>query len=175
VEEVPLHRDTFDGPVVTAAQNALEEGDVDVVLPFVPERDEAEVRGVFDRVVLVRGANELVSDVADRLFVETVVRVHWGGGVEPGTGVRTAGLDIGPAIPLAEISIDTGSSAPVAEYLTRVLQEELKRRLDQVNGLGVARNDSVAAGRAWVTAMLGFQAYSHAVLTALHAPGSVTA
>lgn len=32
---MPPHCDSLDGPVVTAARQALEAGDVDIVLPFV--------------------------------------------------------------------------------------------------------------------------------------------
>ncbi|MGE5720308.1 MAG: DUF6448 family protein, partial [Nocardioidaceae bacterium] len=52
---MPPHCDSLDGPVVTAARQALEAGDVDLVLPFVPVEAEDEVRTVFDRVLRVRG------------------------------------------------------------------------------------------------------------------------
>jgi hypothetical protein len=41
---MPPHCDSLDGPVVTAARRALDAGNVDVVLPFVPEQGEAEVK-----------------------------------------------------------------------------------------------------------------------------------
>jgi hypothetical protein len=44
---MPPHCDSLDGPVLAAARRALDAGDVDLVLPFVPEQGEAEVRGVF--------------------------------------------------------------------------------------------------------------------------------
>ena len=43
---MPPHCDSLDGPVVTAARRALDAGNVDVVLPFVPEQGEAEVKDV---------------------------------------------------------------------------------------------------------------------------------
>lgn len=68
---MPPHCDSLDGPVVTAARQALDAGDVDVVLPFVSEQGEPEVRTVFDTVLPVRGLGGRAREVADRLFFET--------------------------------------------------------------------------------------------------------
>jgi Family of unknown function (DUF6448) len=46
---MPPHCDSLDGPVVTAARRALDTGNVDVVLPFVPEQCETEVKDVFQK------------------------------------------------------------------------------------------------------------------------------
>src|SRR5512141_2430207 len=40
-EGMPPHCDSLDGPVVTAARQALEADDIDLILPFVPEDGEA--------------------------------------------------------------------------------------------------------------------------------------
>jgi hypothetical protein len=167
---MPPHCDSLDGPVVTASRIALEAGDVDLVLPFVPESDEEEVRETFDAVLRIRTLGEGARDVADRLFFETVVRLHRAGEGAPYTGLKPAGLDVGPVIPLAESAVTTGSSTGVAEYLTEVLRDELKHRLDQVNALAATKDESVAHARDWVEAMLGFQVYSHHVFGAIKAP-----
>jgi hypothetical protein len=168
--KMPPHCDSLDGPVVTAARKALEAGDVDLVLPFVPESGEDDVRAVFDRALPVRGLSEEARDVADRLFFENVVRIHRAAEGAPFTGVKPAGLDVGPVIPLTERAIATGSPEPVTEFLTGVLHDELTRRLDEVNALAATKDRSVADGREWVEAMLGFQVYSHHLLQAMHAP-----
>lgn len=167
---MPPHCDSLDGPVVTAARQALEAGDVDLVLPFVPEHGEAEVRAVFDTVLEVRGLGGSAAEVADRLFFETVVRVHRAGEGAPFTGLKPAGSPEGPVIPLAEVAVETGSPLPVAEFLTGVLHDQLKHRLDEVNALAVTRARSVADARAYVGAMLGFEVYTHHVFQALQAP-----
>lgn len=167
---MPPHCDSLDGPVVTAARRALEADDVDLVLPFVPEHAEAEVRAMFASVQPARGLGEAAREVADRLFFETVVRVHRAGEGAPYDGLKPAGLDVGPVIPLAERAIETGSAQAVTEYLTGVLSDELKHRLDEVNTLAAVKERSVPDGRAYVEAMLGFQVYSHHLLQAMHAP-----
>lgn len=167
---MPPHCDSLDGPVVTAARRALESDDVQVVLPYVPLQDEDEIRSVFESVREARGSGDRAREVADRLFFETVVRLHRMGEGAPFTGLKPAGLSVGPVIPLAERAIEDGSPKPVAEYLTEVLNTQLERRLAEVSRLAAVKDRSTADARAYVEAMLGFQVYSHHLLKAMEAP-----
>lgn len=167
---MPPHCDSLDGPVVTAARHALEAGDVDLVLPFVPEAGEGEVRETFDATLRVRALDADAAAVADRLFFETVVRVHRQGEGAPYTGLKPAGLSVGPVIPLAEAAVESGSPEQVAGFLTGVLHDELKHRLDAVTALATVRERSVPDARRYVEAMLGFEVYCHHVYEALSAP-----
>ncbi|MGZ8726062.1 MAG: DUF6448 family protein [Aeromicrobium sp.] len=167
---MPPHCDSLDGPVVTAARRALEAGDVGVVLPFVPAQGETEVRAMFDAATNVRELNEDARNVADRLFFETVVRIHRAGEGAPYAGLKPAGLSVGPVIPLAERAIETGSPEPVANFLTGVLRDELTLRLEEVKALEAAKDRSITDARRYVGAMLGFEVYSHHVFQALQAP-----
>ena len=166
---MPPHCDSLDGPVVTAARRALEAADVDLVLPYVHADGEAEVRAAFDAVMPVRGLGAEARDVADRLFFETVVRIHREGEGAPFTGLKPAGLSVGPVIPLAERAVETGSPDEVADFLASVLREELTQRLEQVTVLAAGKDRSTEDARRHVEAMLGFEVYSHHVLTALRA------
>lgn len=168
---MPPHCDSLDGPVVTAARTALEADDVDVVLPFVPEEAEAEVRDSFSSVTHVRGLGDEARDVADRLFFETVVRLHRAGEGAPYTGLKPAGASFGPVIPLAEAAIETGLAGPVSEFLVHELQAELEHRLGEVNRLKATRDQSLSAKRRYVEAMLDFQVFSHHLFQAIHAQG----
>ena len=168
---MPPHCDSLDGPVVTAARLALDAADVNLVLPFVPEDGEEEVRAVFDAVLPARALGPEARAVADRLFFETVVRIHRAGEGAPFTGLKPAGLDVGPVIPLAEAAVGTGEAGAVTDYLTAALRSQLTRRLDEVRALAATKDDSVADARAWVEAMLGFEVYSHQVLRAITGTG----
>lgn len=76
---MPPHCDSLDGPVVTAARRALDADHVELVLPYVPEGAEAEVRAVFGQVRDARVLGGQARDVADRHFFETVVRLNRAG------------------------------------------------------------------------------------------------
>lgn len=165
---MPPHCDSLDGPVATAARHALEQDALEVVLAYVPASAEEEVRSTFEAVLPVRRLGHEARLVAERLFLETVVRLHREGEGAPFTGLRPAGLDVGPVIPLAERAIELGDVDPVETFLAGVLHDELHRRLAQVTELAARRTNSVADDRAYVSAMLGFEVYSHHVFQAMH-------
>jgi Family of unknown function (DUF6448) len=166
---MPPHCDSLDGPVVGAAREALEAGDVAIVLPFVPERDEEDVRAAFTVAMPVRAMGDQAGAVADRLFFETVVRIHRAGEGAPYTGLKPAGSPVGLVIPIAEEAVASGSIDRLTTYLIGVLQDELSRRLSRVMTLAANKDRSVADARRYVEAMLGFEVYSHSLLKALSA------
>ena len=159
---MPPHCDSLDGPVVKAAMRALEANDVDLVLPFVHAPGEGEVRDAFAQVVRVRRSDGAPTrELADRYFFETVVRVHRAGEGAPYTGLKPAGLDVGPVIPLAERAIETGSADELVELLCNAVRSEVKQRFDRMMRLQAGRGTGVERARAYVEAMLGFEVYSH--------------
>ena len=164
---MPPHCDSLDGPVVSAAREALKAEDVDVVLPFVPEAAEAEVRATFARVLPVRTLGQEAVEVADRLFFETVVRLHRAGEGAPYTGLKPAGLSHGPVLPLAEQAVETGSAEALGNVLAGALRDELTHRLEHVVALSAGKDRSVPDARRYVEAMLGFEVFSHHLFLAL--------
>lgn len=167
---MPPHCDSLDGPVVRAARRALQSGDVDAVLPFVPKSAEQEVRQTFTAVAGVRDGDAAVRDVADRHFFETVVRLHRAGEGAAFAGLKPAGLDHGPVIPVAERAIDTGSADELVALLTGRVGDEVRARLSHVMELKAGAGDGVDAARAYVQAMLGLQVWAHGLFTATTAP-----
>ena len=107
--------------------------------------------------------------MADRYFFETVVRVHRRGEHAPYTGLKPAGLDVGPVIPSAERAIETGDPGEVVRLLSDVVHDEVKRRLDHVLALKPRPDAPVAEVREHVEAALGLQVWSHGVYTKLRA------
>lgn len=164
---MPPHCDALDGPVVAAAKQALQMQDVAIVLPFVHQEGEDEVRRVFDEVVEVRRAGGAAAEVADRLFFETVVRVHRAGEGAPFTGLKPAGLDHGPVIPVAERAIETGSPDELTRLLEDRLHHEVKERLDHVVTLQTRAGRGPREAREYTQAMLGLQVWSNKVFVAI--------
>ena len=169
---MPPHCDTRDGPVVTAAKRALEAGNVNLILIWVPEEAEGEVRKAFDRAVRVRKAGKEPQDLADDWFFETVVRLHRAGEGAPYTGLKPAGLDEGPVVPRAEKAIARGNPEEVISFMLHVVEEDLQQRFKTV--MEKARYDvnNVAAGRAYVQAFIGFVVYAHHMYAGITGKGA---
>ena len=96
------HCDGMDGPVISAAKNALDTGDINLVLFWVQKKDEAELKKAFQKTMAVRKLNPEAKELADMYFFETLVRIHRAGEGAPYTGIKPAGRDLGPAVPATD-------------------------------------------------------------------------
>ena len=142
------HCDGLDGPVVQAAQRALETRNPALVLIWVQEKDEPEIRKTFEQTLAVRELSPQARELADRFFFETLVRVHRAGEGAPFTGLKPAGRDLGPAISAADEAVLVGSVEPVHRLLTEAIQHRLR---DQFGGVIVTKTfapNDIAAERA---------------------------
>ncbi len=164
---MPPHCDTMDGPVVTAARRALEAEDVKLILPYVRESGERELEDAFEKALRARKTGPVAREVADLYFFETAVRIHRAGEGAPYTGLKPAGLDVGPVIPVAEKAIDSGSSEPLIAILTDTLRKEVQRCFEHLQHLKDHAPGDVARARAYVEAMLGLEVYSHQLYLAM--------
>lgn len=155
-EPARAHCDGLDGPVVTAARNALAADDVNLVLVWVREEDEPEVRDAFDRTREIRKLGTAAREFADRYFFETLVRVHREGEGEPYTGLQPAGRDLGPAIPLADRALESGGVDALVDLVTAAMRRGVVARYERAIEAKDHDASDVAAGRAFVHAYVAF-------------------
>jgi hypothetical protein len=153
------HCDGLDGPVVKAAKNALQAGNVNLVLIWVQQRDEPEIRAAFQQTLLVRKQSPEAQALADRSFFETLVRVHRAGEGAPYTGLKPAGRDLGPAIPAADRALETGADGPLQDLLSDAVQRGLREHFEALRALRGYDPNDVAAGRRYVQAYVEFIHY----------------
>lgn len=166
---MPPHCDSLDGPVVAAARRALEKEDVNLILPYVKDSASADVKSAFAKALRARKFDPAAREVADLYFFETAVRLHRAGEGAPYTGLKPAGLDVGPVIPVAEKAIETGSPDELIQLLTDTLRHEVQHRFEHIKHLQDYRTDDVAKAREYVEAMLGLEVYSHDLYQAMKA------
>jgi hypothetical protein len=150
------HCDSMDGPVVKAAQKALETRELAHVLPWVRAQDEVEIQHVFEHTLRVRSLNDEARGLADRFFFETVVRIHRGGEGAPYTGLKAAGTDHGPAVAAADAAVESGSLTNVEHLLLHGVRDELRERYARMMSLRDFPVADVAAGREFVDAYVSY-------------------
>ena len=150
------HCDGLDGPVVKAAQRALEARNPALALIWVQDKDEREIRTAFEQTLAVRELGPQARELADRFFFETLVRVHRAGEGAPFTGLKPAGRDLGPAIPAADEAVRTGSVEPLQQLLTDAVQQRLREEFGRVMAAKTFKSDDLLAGRAYIKAYVEF-------------------
>jgi hypothetical protein len=169
------HCDSVEGPVVAAAQAALEANDVTLVLPYVQPGAEVELAAAFKHAREVRALGPEAQELADRFFFETAVRLH-----RVGEGATYTGLSEGkiedPSLLAADAVLAGGPVAPVYALLDEALHEGIATRYAAVEEARehAAGAKTVAADRARVEAELGFEKYIYSLYAAATAAGGHT-
>lgn len=153
------HCDTLDGPLVALARKAVAERNVNLVLPWVRPQDEAEVRHAFEHAQAVRDLGPKARSLADTHFFETLVRIHRAGEGAPFTGLKPAGLDLGPAVPAADRALETGSPDAVIKLLMDAVSAGVRARFRAAMERKAFERNDVAAGREYVEAYVPYVHY----------------
>ncbi len=157
--QVSAHCDGLDGPVVTAARQALDTGNINLILIWVQKSYEDEIRKAFQKTLAIRKLGPEAKDLADMYFFETLVRIHRAGEGEPYTGVKPAGRDLGPAIPGADKAIAEERLEPLYKLVTEVIHEGLHEKFKAVMEKKGFDKNNVEAGREYVEAYVIFLHY----------------
>lgn len=151
--------DTLDGPLVALAKKALEEKNVNLVLPWVRPEDDPEIRHAFDDAQAVRALSAQARSLADRHFFETLVRIHRAGEGAPFTGLKPSGLDLGPAVPAADRALKVGSAEAVIKLLVEAVSDGVRARFRAAVESQVFDPNDVVAGRRYVEAYVPYVHY----------------
>jgi hypothetical protein len=171
------HCDGMDGPVVTAAQKALETGDVNLVLFWVQKKDEGELRKAFQKTLAVRKISLEAKELADMYFFETLIRIHRAGEGEPYTGIKPAGRDLGPAVIAGDKAVADGKLESLYKLLTSAIHDGLHEKFEKVMKKKNFNKENVDAGREYAEAYVIFIHYVENLHDAAkkgahgHAPG----
>jgi hypothetical protein len=162
--EASAHCDAVDGPVVTTARAALENGKLEPVLAWVRADDEKEIRDAFARARAVRRGTKEARELADHWFFETVVRVHRASEGAPFTGLKPPGPP-DPAVAAADRVVAGGEPKQLEELLVNTVREGVHTHLARLKKEQPPA-DNVAAGRRWVGAYVPFVHWAEGVYTA---------
>lgn len=153
------HCDTMGGPVVKASQKALETGNLNFVLIWVPAKDEQVIKTLFEKVLRVRKLNDEAKELSDMYFFETVVRLHRMGEGEPYTGIKSAGYQPAEGIEAADVAIEKNSISEVFAHIPKEKQKKVKELFtDLQSKINYDVND-LTAGRKYVAAYVHFIHY----------------
>jgi hypothetical protein len=166
------HCDTMDGPLIPEARAALVSGEVEPVLKWVMAGDETAVREAFAQAVAVRGLGGEAAALADRYFLETLVRLHRAGEGAPYTGIRDEPVE--PIVAMGDGALADGSADGMISALNAHMKKVLTEKFSAAKEARAHKDDSVAAGRAYVAAYVAYMHYLEGLHDAIVAAGTHT-
>ncbi len=160
VRTASAHCDTEDGPAVTDGRRALETGNVTIALKWVHPGDEEQVRDAFTRAVAVRDLSPEVREVADRYFLEVLIRVHRAGEGAGFDGIKPTGAHVPPQVVAADEALSIGRIDPLRGLVDDERWDELERRFDRAVALKGFDVDYLAGAWEYVAAYVSFFTYA---------------
>ncbi len=169
-QSASAHCDTMNGPVVTAAEQALESGDVSGVLIWVHKKDEAEITKAFKNTLVVRQLSPEAKKLADMYFFETLVRIHRAGEGVAYTGLKPAETEIEPGIAAADRALKTGSASELVKHLNDAIHQGLHSEFTNAMSKKNYKKNDVAAGRDYVKSYVEFIHYVERLFQAAAKP-----
>lgn len=167
VVPVFAHCDTMSGPVVQAAQKALETGKVNLILIWVQKKDEDTIKRAFEQTLKVRKLSPEAKEMADMYFFETLVRIHRAGEGASYNGIKPAGTEVDPSIEMADKAVETGSVNEVITKIPAHVSKSIQEKFNKVMEAKKHMNESVEAGREYVESYVIFIHYVEGIHNAV--------
>ena len=161
---VLAHCDTMNGPVISAAKEALNEGNVKLILIWVQPEDEATIKALFDKTIKLRNISPEVKELADMHFFENLVRIHRAGEGAPYTGIKEAG-EVDLPIAAADKALETGSLDDVMKLLNASVETGVKEKFETMMSKRNFDKENVEAGREFVESYVIFMHYIEGIYT----------
>ena len=155
-QRASAHCDTMDGPTAKDGIKTLETGNLALARKWITADGEAELESVFERALAARKLGAAAQDVADRWFLENLVRIHRAGEGAAFTGLQPAGVPIDKKVAAADRSIEVGNLEPLTGLIPDERWPELERRFATVLERKDYPVDDVDAGRHYIEAYVHF-------------------
>jgi len=149
------HCDSYDGPIIPQAQEALETGDVQPLLKWVEPEHEAAIVAAFDRARSVSEESPAAKDLAELWFLETFVRLHREGEGATYTGLKPAGV-MPDFYQHADAALAEGSVDKLADEVGNTIAQEVRDRFAVAHELQASANKSTEDGRKFVKAYVDY-------------------
>jgi len=149
------------GPVIIAAKKALETGNPNYVLIWVPEESENTLKNLLEKTFCERSTRKNIQNRGIDWYFESVNRLHFTCRWPHCPGMTSDGSDMKMIVSMVERAFETGNCEEICGVLPIAHTAEVKLRFHNVMNKRNYTVDDIAAGRAYVSAFIAFIAYLH--------------
>lgn len=155
-KKASAHCDTMDGPTAIDGKKTLETKNINYALKWISPDYEEELLKIFELSIKVRSLSPEAQELADRYFLENLVRIHRAGEGAPFEGLKPSGIPIDEKVAAADKSIEIGNLSPLEGLVSHEEMHELEERFKKVVSLKDYDVNDVKAGRAYIEAYVSF-------------------
>lgn len=159
------HCDTTGGPIIPEAMTALGKGEITPILKWIKKENEEEIKTAFTKTIAVRSMGPEAKELADRYFIETLVRLHRGGEGAPFTYIKDEPVE--SIVALADKALADGSADEMIGRISEDLAGTIREKFKKVLQTGKTKDKSVEAGRKFVAAYVTYVHYVESIHAAI--------
>jgi len=165
VPAVLAHCDTMSGPVIPEAKAALEKGDITPILKWIKPEYETEVKKAFELAVQVRDKSPEAKELADKYFLETLIRLHRAGEGAPYTGIKDTPPE--QIVTLADEALANGSADEMIKKIQTHLASAIREKFNKALKASKNKDKSIESGREFVEAYVQYVHYVEGIHAAI--------
>lgn len=144
------------GPVMRAAKMALETGNVDYILIWVPEESANTLKNLLEKTCCERTTRRKARNHSVEWYMQTINRLHSEYFRPHDLNISTKTAEERRTILQVEKACETGNFDEIATVMQVTSDEEIRRRFNEVLDKSDYDVDNIAAGRAYVSAFTDF-------------------
>lgn len=153
------HCDSYDGPTIKDAIEALETNNVNLVLKWITSEQEKEIIPLFNKTYTLKSSDKEIYTIVEKHFFETLVRLHRETEGAPFTGLKPAGTTK-KIIQLSDQAIKSKNIDELLDKLNNHIGLIIKEKYEKVAMLDKVKNDTPEKGRKYVEAYVD---YTHTI------------
>jgi hypothetical protein len=155
------YSDKIQGPVMNAAKMALETGNVNYILIWVPQESENSLKNLLEKTCCEGSSKKNLQNHTFDWYFETVNRLHSANWWILYRCLKPGGLDESPLVLNVERAINIGNFEEIIGDIPDTCAGEVKQRFQQVMDKRNYPVNNIAAGRVYVSAFFDFIGYVH--------------
>jgi hypothetical protein len=157
---MPKYPDEMQGPVVKAAKMALETGNVNYILIWLPEESENTLKNLLEKTCCTRSSRMNMKNRAYDWYFEMVNRFFNIGRPRDNLTIR-GGLAEKPLDLKVDKAIESGNFEEIRDIIPVTHEADAKQRFLHVMNMRNYPVNNIAEGRAYVSAFFDFNRYMH--------------
>jgi len=160
-----------DSPVMKAAKMALETGNANYALIWVPEEMENTLKNLLEKTCCERSSGKNMQNRAVDWYFETVCRLHSSNRKMVHNCLKFGGPGENPIVLMVERAIETGNFEEISCVIPKTHVVDVKQRFQQVMNKRNYPVNTISAGRAYVSAFYDFTGYVHSLSSGIPCKG----
>ncbi len=152
--------DQIPGPVLKAAKMALETGNVNYILIWVPEKSENTLKNLLEKTCCIRSSKTHLSNQAYDWYFEMVNRFYHSSKSPDYHTTQSQNL-AGKLFLKIDNAIESGNFEEISDMIPDSYEADAQQRFLQVMDLRDFPVNDIRAGRSYVSAFFDFKRYMY--------------